>query len=152
MMYYLPWAILVGIYLTYAVIVLIFGFTEALGLGIHFLRTAIVTAVLVLYVPSVTRIFKRVPPPHRDYLVSGIILIMLSNELFSMWNEAARLFNVDNSIFTSPISGAFSLMAATAGLAFLKAADTESQNTWLWALAIAFVFSAGLVVLAPMFR
>lgn len=131
---------------------MVFDFAGPLAIGLHFLRIVIVVAVLVLYVPWINDIFKEVPPPFKDYLFAGIVLLMLSNILFSTWNEAARVYGVDNNVFTSPISGFFSLLVVAGGLSLLKAADTEDKNRWVYALLIAVAFGVILVFVAPQFR
>lgn len=151
-MRYLPWLVLAAIIGTYLGLVSIFPFAGTIAITLHFLRFTVVMAVLVLYLPFIRDIFKTVPTPYRDFLFGGIILTMLSNELFSTWNEAGRIYGVDTSVFTSPIAGFFSLLVIVAGLSFLKAADTENRNRWIYALVIATIFGVLLVFIAPLFR
>lgn len=146
-----PYIFLIAVFGTYIVLVLLFGYIEPIALGVHFLRIGIVMAVLVIFVPSIKYIFVR-PYRSRDFLLLGIILAMLSNELFSVWNEIHRVFGIDNDVFTSPVSGFFSLMVAAAGVMFLRASDVIDENKWILALIIAIIFSGLLVFVAPMFR
>lgn len=148
----LPWFILVLIVSLYLFLVLMFEYSGWIALTIHFVRTTVVMAVLILYFPVVKDIFKTVPPPYRDFLLAGIILTELSNTSFSIWNEMGRVYGVDSNVFTSPVSGFFSLLVAIGGIAFLKAADTEDARKWFYALAFAIAFSVFLVFVAPLFR
>lgn len=151
-MRYAPWYVLLAILLVYAWVVAIFGFNEYVALSIHFARTAIVFAVLLIFFPSGIKVFAAAPHRNRDYLIAGIVLTELSNTLFSIWNEMHRVFGVDASIFTSPISGLFSLLLALGGMALLKSSDVTDSIRWIYALLIAGVFSAALVFFAPLFR
>lgn len=148
----LPWLILITVFAVYAGIVAAFGFPEWLGLTIHFARTSVIMAVLILYLPAIAHIFTTVPAPYRDFLLAAIILNSLSNESFSVWNEMGRVFGVDTSIFTSPVAGLFSLMLVIAGISFLKAVETENKHRWITALVVAVIFSTLLVIVAPYFR
>jgi hypothetical protein len=147
-----PWLILVGVTAIYAALLATVGFPPWLSYGIHFARAVIVMAVLILYLPSIRWIFSSVPPPYRDFLLGGIILTEMSNTLFSVWNEAGRVFDVDTNVFTSPVSGFFSIVLALGGVAFLKAADTANSRRWAYALGIAILSGVGLVFVAPLFR
>lgn len=151
-MKYLPWILLVSIFSIYLGLVSVFEFAGPIAIGLHFIRIVVVMAVLILYLPAARDIFVTVPPPYRDFLIAGIILTELSNELFSTWNEAARVYGVDNSVFTSPVSGFFSLLVTVGGLSFLKAADTEDGHRWIYALVVAITFGIILVFVAPTFR
>lgn len=148
----LPWLILVGILSTFAALVYLFPFEGPIALTIHFARTSLVMAVLIVYLPKIRFLFKSVPPPFRDYLLAGIIINQLSNELFSIWNEVGRVFDVDTSIFTSPLAGFFSLLLVISGICFLKAAATQGWWSWTWVLVVSVLFSTGLVFIAPLFR
>lgn len=148
----LPWLIVVAVAAVYVALIYLFGYAGPIALTLHFARIAVVMAVLILYFPAIRNVFKTVPAPYRDYLLAGIILTELSNESFSAWNEAGRVYGVDTSVFTSPISGFFSLLLVLGGVAFLKAADTEDARKWIWALVIAVVFSTILVFVVPTFR
>lgn len=151
-MRYAPYLVLLTVFVVYAILVLVFGFTEYFALSIHFIRIGIVMAVLVMFIPSMRYMFTTVPYKSRDFLLAGIILAMLSNELFSIWNEMHRVFGVDNNVFTSPISGFFSLLVALGGLMFLRASDMIERRRWIVSLVIAVLFSILLVFVAPTFR
>lgn len=151
-MKYLPWLILAVILGVYLGLVTAFDFRGPIALAIHFSRIVVIMAVLILYLPWIREIFTSVPPPYRDYLFAGIVLTELSNTLFSTWNEVGRVYGVDTSVFTSPIAGFFSLLLIVGGLSFLKAADTENANRWLYAMLISVAFAIMLVFVAPMFR
>lgn len=149
----LPWFIAFVVVAVYVVLISVFEFEGPIALAIHFARTSIIMAILILYIPALREIFSMVPAPSRDYLLAGIILTELSNECFSIWNEMGRIYKVDTSIFTSPVAGFFSLLLAVGGISLLKAADeTEYESRWLLALIIAVVFSTLLVFVAPQFR
>lgn len=151
-MKYAPWYVLLAIIATYVSFVVVFGFNDYIALAIHFARTAIVLAVLIIFFPSSIHVFAAEPHRNRDYLIAGIVLTELSNTAFSIYNEMHRVFGFDNSIFTSPISGFFSLLLALGGIALLKSSDVVDSIKWIYALIIAAIFSALLVFVAPLFR
>lgn len=149
---YLPPFVTAGVFAAYAGIVQLFGFSEPLGLAIHFTRTTVVMAVLIIFIPSMRFMFDKEPLRNRDFLLVGIVLTEMSNLLFSMWNEAHRIFGVDNDIFTSGISAFFSLMLIVGGVSLLLASDVEDTRRWVYALLGAIVFGAAFAFVAPMFR
>lgn len=120
-----------------------------LGISIHFGRVMFAVAVLWLYIGLIRKVFVEVPPPSRDYLVTGIILSWISSLLFAFWNEAGAQFDWDRSIFTSPIAGYFSLILVTAGL-FHWLAPNVSIGTRIVAAAVGSVV-AFLIVVVPRF-
>lgn len=119
-------------------------------LAVHFIRSAVVMAVLIMFIPSLRFIHR--PYKNRDFLLIGIILTELSNTSFSIWNEMHRIYNVDNSIFTSPISGFFSFLLIVGGVSLLLASDVEDTRRWVIALFAAMAFGAALAFIAPLFR
>lgn len=151
-MRYAPYFVLLGVFWAYVLLVLVFGFSEPMALAIHFARTTVIMAVLVIFAPAMLDMFNSKPYRSRDFLLGGIILTELSNESFSVWNEMFRIFGVDNSIFTSPVSGFFSLLLVLGGVSFLIASDVEGTRRWLIALVIAVIFGGGLAFVAPIFR
>lgn len=151
-MKYAPYLYVLLTLLGYVLAVMLFGFTEIFALGIHFFRIAIIMAVLVMLAPIAGNLFLGVPYKSRDFLLAGIILAMLSNEAFSIWNEMHRIFGVDNDVFTSPVSGFFSLLVALSGVMFLRATGVVENKRWIAALVVSIVFSTLLVFIAPMFR
>lgn len=148
----IPPLITVGVFALYAGIVYVFGFTEPIGLAIHFIRTTVVLAVIMIYLPSLRFMFDQEPLKNRDFLLVGIILTEISNVCFSIWNEAHRIWNVDNNIFTSPISAFFSLLLIVGGVSLLLASDVEDTNRWVLALLGAVIFGATFAFVAPIFR
>lgn len=151
-MRYTPYVVLLCVVIGYVGLVAEFGYHEAIALGIHFSRTAIVLAVLIMFVPSIRYMFNTKPYRNSDFLLGGIILTELSNISFSVWNEMFRIFGVDSSIFTSPVSGFFSLMLALGGVSLLLASDVIDTNKWVFALVVALMGAAALAFIAPMFR
>lgn len=149
----LPWLILITVVAVYAGLISVFEFSGPIALTIHFARTSVVMAVLIIFAPKLwRRIFTTSPAPPQDYLLGGIYLNQLSNESFSIWNEMGRVWGLDTSIFTNPVAGFFSLMLVVSGAAFLKASDLEEKEVWAYALVAAGLFSTLLVFVAPMFR
>lgn len=151
-MKYAPWYVLLAIIATYIGLVLSFGFNDYIALTIHFSRTALVLAVLIIFFPSGLHVFAAEPHRNRDYLIAGIVLTELSNTSFSIWNEMHRVFGVDSNIFTSPIAAFFSLLLALGAAALLKSSDVADGVKWIYAVAIAAVFATILVFVAPLFR
>lgn len=148
----LTWLILFSVLATYIGSVWLFGFEGAVALSLHFGRVAMATAVLILYIPSITTLFNEVPPPRRDYLLAGIILTWLSGVSFSTWNEMGRVFGTDPSIFTSPVAGLFSLFLLVGGFFHLIAPDTGGARPRIVALVIGILVAIGIVLVAPYFR
>lgn len=148
----IPPLITLGVFALYGAIVYLFGFTESIGLAIHFIRTTVVLSVIIIYLPSLGFMLTKEPLKNRDFLLVGIILTELSNVSFSIWNEAHRIWNVDNNIFTSPISAFFSLVLVVGGVSLLMASDVEDTNRWVLALMCAVIFGATFAFVAPIFR
>lgn len=146
------WIIGILIFLVYFVALALFGFAGPVAYTVHFTRLTIIMAQLILYIPYTYLLFTKIPAPNRDFLMAGTILYPLSNTLFSVWNEFGRIYGVDTSVFTSWTAGLFSLIAAVAGLALLRAADTDEKDRWIYALIGGVTFGVLLVVVAPQFR
>lgn len=136
----------------YVVLVLVFGFAGPIAHTIQFGRVADAVAVQLIYLPALAYIFNEVPAPRRDYLLVGTILTWLSGLSFSVWNEMGRIFHVDTSIFTSPISGFFSLILVGGGIFLIIAPDTTGRRLKVIAVTIAITFGGLLVFVAPLFR
>lgn len=149
---YIPPLVTAGVFLAYVAIVMIFGFSDDIGLAIHFTRTTVVFAVLLIFIPSMRFMFNKEPLRNRDFLLVGIILTELSNLSFSIWNEAHRIFGVDNDIFTSAISAFFSLLVIVGGVSLLLASDVEDTKRWVIVLLASMIFGAAFAFVAPMFR
>lgn len=146
------WLGLLAALVVYLSLVVALGFPGTVALTVHFGRVAIAVAVLILYIPVIATIFDEVPPPRRDYLLAGIVLTWLSAVGFSFWNEAGRVFDVDTSIFSSPIAGFFSLLLVVGGIFHLVAPDVGEGKTRITAIVIGIILGAGLVFVAPLFR
>lgn len=138
--------------LCYVGAIALFEFEGTVAIAINFLRVALAAAVLIIYIPAVTHIFKDVPPPRRDYLLAGIILTWGSAIGFAISNEVGRIFKTDTSIFTNPVAGAFSLLLVLGGLFHLMAPGTASKTRTLVAVAIGVVIGVAVVFIAPLFR
>lgn len=138
--------------LLYVGAVALIGFEGFIALTINFLRVAFAAAVLIIYIPTLSEIFREVPPPRRDYLLAGIILTWLSAICFAISNEAGRIFGTETSIFISPVAGAFSLLLVLGGLFHLLAPGTASVNKTLIAAAIGAAVGGAVVFIAPLFR
>lgn len=132
--------------------VFMFGFSEPIGLAVHFIRTTVIASVLIIFIPSMRFMFNKEPLRNRDFLLVGIILTEISNLSFSVWNEAHRIFGVDNDIFTSPISAFFSLILIVGGVSLLLASDVEDTRRWVFAFMGAMIFGAIFAFIVPMFR
>lgn len=147
-----PYSIFLAVVAVYVLAVALIGFEGPVAMTIHFIRTSIVMAVLITFIPFMKDMFNGRPYKNRDFLLAGIILTELSNESFSVWNEIGRVFGVNRDVFSSPIAGLFSLFLFLGAVAFLKAADLEESNKWQYSLFFALLFGVLLVFVAPMFR
>lgn len=144
----------------YGIIALLFTFEGPVALSLHFIRIAITVAALVLYIQEIPSVFEQVPPPRRDYFLTGINFMLLSSVCFSLWNEAGRIFAVDTSVFTGAISGLFSLfLIIGAGFALIAPDVGEKQDVPVIfskprtiAILIGVVVAVGLVLVAPLYR
>lgn len=153
-MTYRIWVTVLGVTALYAALVLLFEFEGPIAIGMNFTRVSLTFAVLILYVPVLTIIFKQVPPPSRDYLLAGIICDRLSSFLFSVSNEAGRVFQYDTSVFTNPVAGYFSLLLIAGALFYIAAPDATVMNTKRRTVAISIGVIVGVLVVfvAPLFR
>lgn len=135
--------------LVYGVLVWLLGFPGFLAYAVHFGRVAIAVAVLTIYVPVVSSLFREVPAPRRDYLLAGILLTWLSSMSFAIWNEMGILYGVQTSIFVSPIAGFFSLILVVGGLFHYFAPGVIVGHRRYLALALG--IAAGIfIVLLPL--
>lgn len=156
----LIWLALAAILIVYWIAVMLFGFEGLVAFSTHFIRIGITTATLIVFIQGFLTLFKGEPPPRRDYLLAGINFMLLSAVCFSFWNEAGRIFLIDTSVFTSPVSGMFSLMLVIgAGLVIFAPPTGESTSLIhvftkrkTIALIVGAVISAGLVFVAPLLR
>lgn len=146
------WVWLIATFLLFWLLVTTMGFPGLVAYSVHFVRIAISIGVLWVFIPALPYIFNTVPPPGRDYLLAGIVLTWVSNFSFSLWNEAGRQWQVDTSIFSSPVAGFFSLVVACGGVFLLLAPSTDKPKTRYWALAAGLIGAMLLVVVAPYFR
>lgn len=137
--------------LVYVVAVFAFGFAGPVALTIHFSRIALTTSALIIYARMLPDIFSEVPTPRRDYLLAGIVFMMLSSVCFSFWNEAGRIFGVDTSIFTNAIAGLFSLFLIVGAGFVLIAPDVAGRKSRWLALAVGILIAVWLVFIAPYF-
>lgn len=132
--------------------VLLIGFEGFIALVINFSRVALAAAVLIIYIPALSQIFREVPPPRRDYLIAGIILTWMSGLGFAISNEAGRIFQYDTSIFTNSIAGSFSLLLVLGGVFHLLAPGMASAKKNIVAVLIGIVVGVVVVFIAPLFR
>lgn len=153
-MTYRIWVAVVVVTALYTVAVLLFGFEGPIALSMNFARVSLTFAVLILYVPVIMIIFKEVPAPSRDYLLAGIICDRLSSFLFSVSNEAGRVFDYDTSVFTNPVAGYFSLLLIAGAAFYIAAPDATVMNTTKRTVAISIGIVVGVLVgfVAPFFR
>lgn len=138
----------------YYVIVALAGF-EVVAIPIHFWRIALAVAVNILYIRVLGTIFLEIPAPRRDYLVAGIVLNTTSALGFAFWNEAGRQFQVDTSIFTSPVAGFFSILLVISFVFMALAAPPPNEGERNWKIiAVVSGITVGflIAVIAPMFR
>lgn len=151
-----PYVVLVSAIIAYIGLVITFGYTESFGLAIHFSRTAVVMAVIIMFVPAMKYMFdtrhNTKSYRNRDFLLGGIILTELSNVSFSFWNEMYRIFGVDNNIFTSAISGFFSFLLILGGVSLLLASNVVETKRWVFALVVSVLAGVTLAFILPMFR
>lgn len=145
--------LIMGMALTfYLSMVSLFGFENRVALAVHFLRFATVTTALIIYLPALRNLFKEVPPPGRDYLLAGFVGFMLSNDYFSIMNEAGRIFKIDTSIFTSWQAAIGSVIViVAAGFSVVAPGKDRTVSPYL-AGAIATILAILLVFIAPLFR
>lgn len=142
----------VAVTLLYVGAVAVFGFDGPIAMSINYLRVTLSAAVLIVFIPTLSLIFQEVPPPRRDYLLAGIILTWMSAIGFAVSNEAGRIFDYDTSIFTNPISGAFSLMLVLGGVFHLLAPGVASVRKSFIAVAFGSAIGFLVVFVAPLFR
>lgn len=146
----LTWLVLISALMAYGFLVLLFTFKGPIALTMHFGRLTATVGAMIVCMQAVPGLFEEVPPPRRDYLAAGINFMLLSAVCFSFWNEAGRIWNVDTSIFTSPVAGLFSLFLLI-GATFVLIAPSR-RATKVIALIVGVVVSIGLVFIAPLFR
>lgn len=139
--------VLLGVYVALTTAL---GYADSgMAIVLHFVRIAGSVAALIIYIQMAPTLFASIPPPRRDYLLAGINFMLLSAVCFSFWNEAGRIVGVDTSVFSSPVSGLFSLFLVIGCVFVILAPDTGIRPAAL----IAGVFlSIGLVFIAPYFR
>lgn len=146
------WIVLAIVLAVYGIVAASVGFQGPVALTIHFIRIVVTVAALVQYIPMLPSVFQEVPAPRRDYLLAGIVFMLLSAVCFSFWNEAGRIFGVDTSIFTGPIAGLFSMFLIVGGSFVLVAPDTGGKGLRRIAVAVGITLAVWLVFIAPMFR
>lgn len=134
----------------YVACVVTIGFPGATALGLHFIRVVATVAALIIYIRGIRYLFRDDPIPPRDWLLGGIIWILLGTVCFSFWNEVGRVFGIDTNVFTSVVSGLFSLFLVI-GASKLVIAPGE-RRLKIAAVAAGVIVSIGLVLVAPMFR
>lgn len=140
----------------YVCLVLLIGFEGPLAVSLNFLRVTSSAAVLILFIPFMKFIFEKVPPPQRDYLLAGIVCQWLSVFLFSLSNEAGKIWpeTWDSSVFTNAIPGFFSLLVVGAGVAHFFAPDfrTHAIRRRIIAITIGATLGGFMAFVAPLFR
>lgn len=146
------WLLFAGALFVYFMLILMLDFKGFVAYSVHFIRVAVSVAVLIIYVPAITTIFREVPPPGRDYLLAGILLTWLSGVSFSIWNEAGRVLGVDTNIFTSPVAGLFSLILLLGGVFHLLAPRTGKPHAKYLAVVAGLIVAVAVVLIAPYFR
>lgn len=154
-MKFIVWVVLLVAALSYWLLVSTLGFTGLVAYSVQFSRIAVSVAVLIIYIPAIATIFKEVPPPGRDYLLSGIILTWLSSVSFSVWNELGRVFGTDvfdGRIYFSAVAGFFSLLLVAGGIFHLLAPSTAKRTTRIIAMIAGAVVATAFVLIAPYFR
>lgn len=139
-----------GVFVVYALLVYLIGFTGFAAMSIHFSRLVVSFAVLLLYIPTIKIIFIEVPAPRRDYLIAGIICTWLSAVGFSIWNAFGKVFGVDTSVFTSPVAGFFSLLLLSGGALHVIAPQLTHGLTRREALMLGALFAIVIVFILPM--
>lgn len=149
-----PWLLLLILIASFCGVVLVFPFEGAVALSIHFVRIAATVAGAIIFMRLLPARLKK--PLRRwargDYLIVAVNFFFISLVCFSFYNEAGRIFDVDTSVFTSFVSGGFSVLAIIAAAAAIIAPDTGSNRPKIIAVAIGAVVSVGLVFVAPLFR
>lgn len=148
-----PWLFIAAPFVLLAVLVMLsIPFEGPIALSIHFARIAFTVAGLIIFMRTMRSLIKRSKWERTDFFILSINFFLLSLVCFSFWNEAGRIFHVDTSVFTSPVAGAFSIMAIIASVSAIIALDTEGPWPKIIALAVGAVLSVGLVFVAPLFR
>ena len=151
-MKYSVWYMIAAVILVYICIVYLFGFTEFVAVALQFIRVSITVTGLLIFGFTAPNLFSEIPIPRRHYLKAAIIFFFLSLVCFSFFNEIGRIWGVDNSVFTNPIAGLFSLLAIIAAALAIRAPDTGETHIKLIAGIIGIVLGFGLVYIAPYFR
>lgn len=152
---HLGWGVLLAISLVYWSLVAAIGFEGLIAYVVQFSRISTSLAVLIVFVPYISTIFKEVPPPGRDYLLGAIILSWLSGAEFSIWNELGRVFGTDTfdgRIYFSSIAGYFSLTLVAASVLCLLAPSTAKRATRIIAAGVGILVATAFVVVAPYFK
>lgn len=135
----------------YIFVVALLGFQGFIANALNFWRVVLSVAVLIVYIPTISEIFREVPPPRRDYLLAGIILTWLSAICFSVSNEAGRIFGYPTSVYVNPLAGAFSLLLVLGGLFHLLAPGTATIKNSIIAVTVGILVGATVLFIAPMF-
>lgn len=146
------WIILAGVFALYITAVGVFGFAGPIATAVHFLRFAVVTTALFIYLPSLKVMFKQIPSPGRDYLLAGFIGFMISNDYFSIMNELGKIFKFDTSVFTSWQTAIGSLMVIIAAAFSIVAPGKDRTVSPYSAGAVSTCLAVMLVFVLPLYR
>lgn len=147
----LIWSSLACILVVYTIMLVAIGYENRTALVVHFIRIVGTIASLILYIPVALQAFKEDPIPPRDYFLVGIGFILLGTVCFSVYNEAGRIWNIDTNVFTSPVSGLFSLFLVIGAFLVVKPSTTRVRPRVI-AIVAGIILSIGLVFIAPLFR
>lgn len=140
------WLSFLGVTFLYVAAVALIGFEGPLAATIHFGRIVMPIAALIIYVPKLVDIFKEIPTPRRDYLLVGLLLLLLSAIGFVGMNTAGQ-FGVVTSVFKNPVAGFCSLLLV-GGAGFLWFAPDVNIRHGLRVAALVTGLVVGAVVLA----
>ena len=147
------WLIIGLILSAYVAAVSLFGFDGPIALIINFVRAVLAVAILVYYAPALANLFKEDPPPRRDFLVMGILFMVLGAVLSTFWNEWDHVYSLGLTLFNSPVGGLVSLLL-TIGFYFMITAPNVERPVipkWL-AILIGVATMGSLLFMWPLFR
>lgn len=143
--------LLAGTFATYLLIILVIGYANV-AIWLQFIRVIATVTALIFFIRIVPVIFKDIPPPRSDWLLFGINWFMAGTVGFSVWNEVSKIFDLDSSVYTSAVSGLFSLMLVIGSVSIAIAPDAMNRFVKIGAVMFAVLFSISLVFVAPLFR
>lgn len=135
---------LLSVPIVYSAILYLVGFGY-LALPIHFGRVMFGAAVTALFLPLVPFLFKK-PIQREDYLLASIFFTWTSALGFANLNDIGQTFEINRSIFTSPIAGFFSLLLVIGGVFAVIAPPPDAKFYRTVAISIGIINALVVVV------